>query len=165
MTTALTRITIYFKSIGKRQAVHPLPMGIMSLTVPLQQSPVAKLSRQGQWIYIWALWPGDWGYLPTCPLGAGKRSWCNTQKNSTFSRLTSASTICFRAWRGSEALWCRKWERVSSSRKKSFSLKPVYEKYKSNASTPKIGTLIWYLRTRSSRTSHIQGKISFDFLD
>lgn len=43
---------------------------------------------------------------------------------STFSRLTSASTICFSAWWGSEALWWRKWERVSSSRKKSFSLKP-----------------------------------------
>lgn len=42
----------------------------------------------------------------------------------TFSRLTSASTICFNAWWGSEALWCRKWESVSLSRKKSFNLKP-----------------------------------------
>lgn len=56
-------------------------------------------------------------------------------KYSTFSRLTSASTICFSAWWGSEALWCRKWERVSLSRKKSFSLKPRKKTHRSTEST------------------------------
>lgn len=138
---------------------HIFLLGIKGLAVP-QESPAAHriLSSQGHWIYSWALWPRDCDYLTYKIAKQKTLDWENYTiqlpfiaprqyeqlvqledgivwqmlRRCTFSRLTSASTICFSAWRGSEALWCRKWERVSSSRKKSFSLKPKKKKKKTD---------------------------------